>query len=101
MTSQAPLAERLRPTSLDEVVGQSQLLGPDGALSRLVASGTTGSLILWGPPGSGKTTVGRLVARATGRRFAAVSAVFSGVADLKKIFEEARAKAAGGERTLL
>lgn len=94
----APLAEQLRPQSLAEVVGQDHLTGADGALTRMIASGALSSLILWGPPGTGKTTIARLLAAATGMRFVAISAVFAGVADLKKLFADARA--AGG-RTLL
>ena len=82
----APLADRLRPNSLDEVVGQEHLTGPDGAIGRMVAAGKLSSLILWGPPGTGKTSIARLLADAVGLRFVALSAVFSGVADLKKVF---------------
>ena len=95
------MADRLRPKSLDEVIGQAHLLGPDGALRRMIASGRLGSLILWGPPGTGKTTVARLLADAVGYRFKQISAVFSGVADLKKAFEEARFERLSGHRTLL
>jgi len=97
----APLAERLRPRSLDEVIGQEHLTGPEGAIGRMVAAGRLSSLILWGPPGTGKTTIARLLSDAVGLRFAPVSAVFSGVADLKKIFAEARELARIGTRTLL
>ena len=97
----APLAERLRPRALDEVVGQEHLTGPEGALGRMVAAGKLSSLILWGPPGTGKTSIARLLADAVGLRFVAISAVFSGVADLKKIFAEARQAARIGQRTLL
>jgi putative ATPase len=97
----SPLADRLRPRSLDEVIGQAHLLGPDGALRRMIASGRLGSLILWGPPGTGKTTVARLLADAVGYRFKQISAVFSGVADLKKAFEEARFERLSGHKTLL
>ncbi|MGZ8347603.1 MAG: AAA family ATPase, partial [Allosphingosinicella sp.] len=86
----APLADRLRPQRLDEVVGQEHLTGPDGAIGRMVAAGKLASMILWGPPGTGKTTIARLLADAVGMRFVAISAVFSGVADLKKLFAEAR-----------
>jgi putative ATPase len=85
-----PLADRLRPRALPEIVGQDQLLGPDGALTRMLARGSLASLILWGPPGVGKTTIARLLAEAAGLRFVALSAVFSGVADLKRAFDEAR-----------
>ncbi|MFL6800909.1 MAG: replication-associated recombination protein A, partial [Sphingomicrobium sp.] len=97
----APLADRLRPTALDEVVGQEHLTGPDGAIGRMVAAGKLASMILWGPPGTGKTTIARLLADAVGMRFVAISAVFSGVADLKKVFAEARTAARAGQRTLL
>ncbi len=84
-----PLADRLRPATLDEVVGQEALLGPTGALRAMLARGSLPSLILWGPPGVGKTTIARLLAEAAALHFHAISAVFSGVADLKKAFEEA------------
>ena len=97
----APLAERLRPASLGEVVGQEHLTGTEGALGRMVAAGKLSSLVLWGPPGTGKTSIARLLADAVGLRFVAISAVFSGVADLKKIFAEAKVAARAGQRTLL
>jgi len=97
----APLADRLRPKSLGEVVGQEHLTGPDGAIGRMVAAGKLSSMILWGPPGTGKTSIARLLADAVGLRFVAVSAVFTGVADLKKIFAEARTAARAGQKTLL
>ena len=97
-----PLADRLRPASLDEVVGQPHLLGPDGTLRRMLQRRSLASLILWGGPGVGKTTIARLLADAAGLRFVQLSAVFSGVADLKRAFDEAaRRRAASGEGTLL
>ncbi|HEX5182099.1 MAG TPA: replication-associated recombination protein A [Allosphingosinicella sp.] len=97
----APLADRLRPQRLEDVVGQEHLTGPDGAIGRMVAAGKLASMILWGPPGTGKTTIARLLADAVGMRFVAISAVFSGVADLKKVFAEARDFAKAGRQTLL
>ncbi|NVN35481.1 replication-associated recombination protein A [Komagataeibacter swingsii] len=96
-----PLADRLRPTTLDEVVGQDHLLGPQGSLRQMLARGSLASLILWGGPGVGKTTIARLLADAAGLRFVQLSAVFSGVADLKRAFEEARRTSANGGGTLL
>ena len=97
----APLADRLRPASLDEVVGQGHLTAPDGAIGRMVAAGKLASMILWGPPGTGKTSIARLLADAVGLRFVSLPAVFSGVADLKRVFAEARTMAKTGQRTLL
>ncbi|ATC32205.1 replication-associated recombination protein A [Caulobacter vibrioides] len=97
----APLADRLRPQSLDEVVGQQHLLGPEGAVGRMAAAHRLASMILWGPPGTGKTTIARLLAKAGGYEFMQISAVFSGVADLKKAFEQARARRMAGQSTLL
>ncbi|MEQ8818316.1 MAG: replication-associated recombination protein A [Thalassobaculum sp.] len=96
-----PLADRLRPTRIDEVVGQDHLLGPEGPIGRMLAKGRLASCVLWGPPGCGKTTIARLLAEHTDLEFVPMSAVFSGVADLKKQFEAARGRRAGGRGTLL
>ncbi|MBV1690967.1 replication-associated recombination protein A [Novosphingobium sp. G106] len=97
----APLADRLRPRTLADVVGQEHITGPEGAIGRMVAAGKLSSMILWGPPGTGKTSTARLLADSVGMRFVAISAVFSGVADLKKVFAEADVAARAGQRTLL
>jgi len=96
-----PLADRLRPKSLAEVVGQDHLLAPAGPLGRMVANGRPTSIILWGPPGTGKTTIARLLSTAFHLHFEQLSAVFSGVADLKKTFEAARSRRSMGQGTLL
>lgn len=96
-----PLADRLRPQNLGEVVGQDHLVGPDGVLIRLLGSNSFGSLIFWGPPGTGKTTTARLLANETTLHFEPISAIFSGIADLKKVFEAARVRRASGQGTLM
>src|ERR1700759_394792 len=97
----SPLADRLRPQTLSEVVGQDHLLGEGGPIRRMVDSGRLGSMILWGPPGTGKTTIARLLAKEAVYEFQQLSAVFSGVADLKKAFEAARVRRLAGQSTLL
>ena len=97
----SPLADRLRPVSLSEIVGQDHLVGDDGTVSRMIAAGKLSSMIFWGPPGTGKTSLARLLADQTDLHFKAISAVFSGVADLKKVFAEAEIRQKNGQATLL
>lgn len=96
-----PLADRLRPQHLEDVVGQQHLLGPEGPIGRMLAASRLASMILWGPPGCGKTTIARLLAQRTDLAFVPLSAVFSGVADLRKAFDEARQRRDAGRGTLL
>ena len=102
----APLADRLRPQALDQVVGQDHLLGPEGTLSRMLARGSLASLILWGPPGVGKTTIASILSQQTQRRFVEVSAVAAGVKEVRAVIDVARRRLIGdgkngGQQTVL
>ena len=96
-----PLADKMRPAAINRVVGQDHLLGIDGPISRMLASGKLVSMVLWGPPGCGKTTLARLLARHTSYEFCATSAVFSGVTELRKVFEKAKVRRRDGLKTLM
>ena len=96
-----PLADRLRPQKLSEVIGQRQVLGADAPLTVMLEAGALGSLVFWGPPGVGKTTIARLLAHETDLHFVQISAIFTGVPDLKKVFESARIRRHNGQGTLL
>ena len=100
-TNHRPLADRLRPQKLDEVIGQTQVIGPEAPLSVMLAAGSLGSLIFWGPPGVGKTTIARLLAEETDLHFVQISAIFTGVPDLRKVFEAAKLRRQTGKGTLL
>lgn len=100
-TAKRPLADRCRPNSISQVIGQQKLVGPDGSLTAMLAAGNLGSIIFWGPPGVGKTTLARLLAHETDMHFVQISAIYSGVADLKKVFESARLRRTNGTGTLL
>ena len=96
-----PLADRLRPRALSEVIGQDRLLGPEGPLGAMLSAGTLGSLVLWGAPGVGKTTIARLLAEETDLHFVQISAIFTGVPELRRVFEAAKHRRANGQGTLL
>ena len=99
--AEGPLADKIRPKSLEEVIGQNHLLGEEGPLQNMITSGVLSSIILWGPPGVGKTTIARLLAENSGSHFEQLSAIFTGVGDLKKVFQAAKIRRMNGNKTII